>query len=42
MPGDANAADGFIIYEVPATFDIRKAALVVTFDADNRTAWALA
>jgi hypothetical protein len=42
MPGDANAADGFLIYEVPASFDISKAALVVTLDANNKAAWALA
>ena len=40
--GSANAADGFLIYEVPASFDIRKAAVVVTLDADNKAAWALA
>lgn len=41
-PGSANAADGFLVYEVPASFDIRKAAVVVTLEAENRTAWALA
>ncbi|MGA2916919.1 hypothetical protein [Methanoregula sp.] len=42
VQGSANAADGFLIYEVPASFDIRKAAVVVTLDAENKTAWALA
>ncbi|MDO9550378.1 MAG: hypothetical protein Q7J03_05335 [Methanoregula sp.] len=42
VPGSANAASGFLIYEVPASFDIRKAAVVVTLDADNKAAWALA
>ena len=42
VPGDANAAEGFLIYEVPASFDIRKAAIVVTLDANNKAAWALA
>jgi hypothetical protein len=41
MPGGANAADGFLIYEVPASFDIRKAALAVTLDQDTQAAWAL-
>ena len=41
MPGDANAADGFLIYEVPASIDIRKAAVVVTLDPENKAAWAL-
>jgi hypothetical protein len=41
VPGSANAADGFLIYEVPASFDISKAAVVVTLDAGNKTAWAL-
>ena len=42
VPGSANAAEGFLIYEVPASFDIRKAAVVVTLDAENKVAWALA
>ncbi|MDO9325917.1 MAG: hypothetical protein Q7T80_13290 [Methanoregula sp.] len=42
VPGSANAAEGFLIYEVPASFDIRKAAVVVTLDADNKAAWTLA
>jgi hypothetical protein len=42
VPGSANAADGFLVYEVPASFDIRKAAVVVTLDAENKAAWALA
>jgi hypothetical protein len=42
MQGSANAADGFLIYEVPASFDISKAAIRVTFDAENKVAWALA
>lgn len=42
VPGSANAADGFLIYEVPASFDIRKAAVMVTLDGGNKAAWALA
>jgi hypothetical protein len=41
-PGDSNAADGFLIYEVPASIDLTKAALVIQLDADNQAAWALA
>ena len=41
LPGDSNAADGFLIYEVPATIDLTRAALVITLDADNRAAWTL-
>jgi hypothetical protein len=41
VPGSANAADGFLIYEVPAGIDLTKAALVVQLDADNQDAWAL-
>jgi hypothetical protein len=40
-PGDSNAADGYLIYEVPASIDLTKAALVIQLDADNRAAWAL-
>jgi len=42
MPGGANAADGFLVYEVPASFDISKATVVVSLGADNKAAWALA
>lgn len=41
-PGDSNAVDGFLIYEVPANIDLPRAALVVQLDADNQAAWALA
>jgi hypothetical protein len=41
-PGSANAAEGFLVYEVPASFDITKAAVVVTLDAGKQAAWALA
>jgi hypothetical protein len=40
-PGDSTAADGFLIYEVPAGIDLTRAALVVQLDTDNRDAWAL-
>ena len=40
-PGDSNAVDGFLIYEVPASIDLTKTALVVQLDADNQAAWAL-
>ncbi len=41
-PGSANAAEGFLIYEVPASIDLRKAAAVVKLDAGNQAAWSLA
>jgi len=40
-PGDSNAVDGFLIYEVPASIDLNKAALVVQLDPENQAAWAL-
>ena len=42
LPGSSNAADGYLIYEVPATIDLTKAALVIALDPDNQAAWALA
>jgi hypothetical protein len=41
MPGQSNAADGFLIYEVPVTIDLSKTALIVTLDAEHRSAWKL-
>ncbi len=40
-PGDSNTADGFLIYEVPASIDLTTTALVVQLDANNQAAWAL-
>lgn len=40
-PGVSNAVDGFLIYEVPASIDLTKTALVVQLDSDNQAAWAL-
>lgn len=42
MPGSSNAADGFLIYEVPATIDLTKAAMVITLDSGHQSAWKLA
>lgn len=42
MPGPSNAADGFLIYEVPATIDLSKAAMVITLDPEHQSAWKLA
>ena len=39
-PGSANTADGFLIYEVPASFDVKKAAVVVQLGEGNQAAWA--
>lgn len=41
LPGSSNANEGFLAYDVPATIDLTKAALVGTLDADHRAAWAL-
>jgi hypothetical protein len=40
-PGTSNAADGYLIYEVPASIDLSKAALVVTLDSGHQSAWKL-
>ena len=42
QPGQSNAADGFLIYEVPATIDLSKAAMVVVLDPEHTSAWKLA
>jgi hypothetical protein len=41
LPGESNAADGFLIYEVPASIDLTKASMVITLDAQHTTAWQL-
>lgn len=41
QPGDSNAADGFLIYEVPSSIDLSKAAMVVTLDSQHQSAWQL-
>jgi hypothetical protein len=41
QPGASNAADGFLIYEVPASIDLRHAWMVVTLDSGHSAAWAL-
>jgi hypothetical protein len=41
LPGAGNAADGFLIYEVPATIDLSKAVMVVTLDPEHAPAWKL-
>ena len=42
QPGASNAADGFLIYEVPAAIDLSKAAMVITLDSEHQSAWKLA
>ena len=42
QPGQSNAADGFLIYEVPATIDLSKAAIVIVLDPEHTAAWKLA
>jgi hypothetical protein len=41
QPGAGNAADGYLIYEVPATIDLSKAYLAVTLDSEHQAAWKL-
>ena len=41
MPGASNAADGFLIYEVPATIDLTKAAMIIALDSGHQSAWKL-
>jgi hypothetical protein len=41
QPGASNAADGFLIFEVPASIDPAKASLVVTLDSQHQSAWRL-
>jgi len=42
QPGESNAADGFLIYEVPASIDLTKAYVVITLDSQHTSAWQLA
>jgi hypothetical protein len=41
MPGPSNAADGFLIYEVPASIDLSKTAMVIALDPEHQSAWKL-
>jgi hypothetical protein len=40
-PGPSNAADGFLVYEVPASLDLSKTYLVITLDPGHQAAWKL-
>jgi Domain of unknown function (DUF4352) len=40
-PGPSNAADGFLIYEVPAPIDLTKAYLVIALDPEHQSVWKL-
>ncbi len=42
QPGESNAADGFLIYEVPASIDLARAYMIVTLDAQHTSVWQLA
>jgi hypothetical protein len=42
MPGASNAADGFLIYEVPASIDLAKAAMIIALDSEHQSVWKLA
>ena len=41
MPGAGNAADGFLIYEVPASIDLSKTAMIIALDSGHQSAWKL-
>jgi hypothetical protein len=41
QPGDSNAADGFLIYEVPASIDLARTYMVITLDSGHESAWKL-
>jgi hypothetical protein len=41
QPGASNAADGFLIYEVPSSTDLANAAMVITLDPEHTSAWKL-
>jgi len=41
QPGAGNAADGYLIYEVPDSIDLAKAYLVITLDPQHQSAWQL-
>jgi hypothetical protein len=41
QPGPSNAADGYLIYEVPASIDLAKAYLAITLDTEHQAAWKL-
>jgi len=42
QPGESNAVDGFLIYEVPASIDLTRAYMVITLDSQHTSAWQLA
>jgi hypothetical protein len=41
LPGGGNAADGFLIYEIPETIDLTKAYLIITLDQEHQSVWKL-
>jgi len=41
QPGAGNAADGYLIYEVPDSIDLAKAYLVIALDPQHQPAWQL-
>jgi hypothetical protein len=42
LPGDSNSADGFLIYEVPATFSPERTYVVSNLDFKTQAVWKLA
>lgn len=42
LPGDSNGADGYLIYEVPATFSPENAYIISNLDFQNKAVWKLA
>jgi hypothetical protein len=41
QPGESNKADGYLIYEVPATISLKDAYVLVNLDYQNRAVWRL-
>jgi hypothetical protein len=41
LPGDSNGADGYLIYEVPASFSPDETYIVSNLDFQNKAVWKL-
>ncbi len=41
QPGDSNSADGYLIYEIPATFSPENTYVISNLDYQNQAAWKL-
>jgi hypothetical protein len=41
QPGESNKADGYLIYDVPASISLKEAYVLVNLDYQNRAVWRL-